>query len=448
MAMTSSMTRRGGPAVAVLTLVVITLMGAALMGVAACASQTARSQNHDAGSGAVPTCAAADISAHHDRALSGPAVTALTGGAATQSFSLDHGKLVIDRPKSSDRPTFSGNTAMCDALASSEMYGGNFGAFAQDSGVLVGYARVSVNGTKLAAESGSVGVLTDGSVAPKLPAAADYRNRLAWVLVVGSESTYNCPALRLTPTQHASTVDAYGYQIFLVDARTGKDALAYTEGGQDPCGGPGVQQPSVSVPIDDVSVPWTMVSRDPNGYAATIAVKVEPCDGYSPVLNADGDHKSRVNVLVQRPIGVACGASRSVDFQLHADVVTDSLPATLIHAPTGLMLPTAPDRVAPEASATSVLHQVSIGDCGRTFKVGVGSVIVMPPLSGNETGPYPVTSSDPGVVGPLDGQPTGPVAELRAWKAGHADLRLTKIQPDVASHLTCAMPWTVHVIVH
>lgn len=50
--------------------------------------------------------------------LSGPAVSALTGGAARHGFSLDGGDLVVQPPRRGDVPLLSAHQAICGASAS------------------------------------------------------------------------------------------------------------------------------------------------------------------------------------------------------------------------------------------------------------------------------------------------------------------------------------------
>jgi len=394
---------------------------------------------------AVPACAVPAVdavgAAGTDPAdvLAGPAVTALTGGPATGSFNLDDSSLVIERPDRGDHPSVSANTAVCDALASGIPNGQLFGDAALTGGMVFGYARVTVRGALLGASSSSKPV-TAGTVPPALPAASAYQKRLAWIVVVRSPVVALCPASAGARLPVSASPTDYDYQVFLVDAKTGKAALAYTEGGPALCGGPSRRVPSVGVPTDWVSVSWTLLGRDPDGYVAAITAEITRCDGYNPVILPDSGSQPTVAVLVQRPIGSACPA---VDqrMSLHAATTTSSIPRLLMHAPTGLSIPT------PETEATASL---GFGDCGKTVAVKTGTVLVLPAMPDRPaTATYPVRSSDPTVVGPLRNPPTGPITELRAWKPGHAEIELTQIPADVPASVTagCAKPWVLHVTV-
>ncbi|MGH9102570.1 MAG: hypothetical protein ACRDYD_06265 [Acidimicrobiales bacterium] len=98
----------------------------------------------------------------------------------------------------------------------------------------------------------------------------------------------------------------YGYEAFLLDARSGADALVYSEGGSKPCGLPGRTAPSVGIPLDQVSVPWKLVARAPDGHSATISAQVLPCDGYSKGYLVE-EGKPIAGVIVQRPVGPRAG---------------------------------------------------------------------------------------------------------------------------------------------
>lgn len=130
----------------------------------------------------------------------------------------------------------------------------------------------------------------------------------------------------------------YNYELFLLDAATGGRALGYLQSHAEPCGGAGRVAPQVEVPREQVSIPWTLGTRNPDGHSATITAEVLPCDGYLPTVNVDRDQPSAA-VFVERPVGAdvaACGAARSATLTLHAATVTASLPATIGHDPTGL----------------------------------------------------------------------------------------------------------------
>ena len=85
--------------------------------------------------------------------------------------------------------------------------------------------------------------------------------------------------------------------------------------------------------------------------------------------------------------------------------------------------------------------QVPATECGSMVMAPVGAVLALPPATGDSAH---VMSSNPSVLGPLDTQPQGPVAELRAWRGGRATVTLTN-PLETGSH--CATPWRIQVTV-
>jgi hypothetical protein len=163
------------------------------------------------------------------------------------------------------------------------------------------------------------------------------------VLVVFNLTPTSCPLTDLASgtVQAAPTPSTdHGYQVFLLDARTGRDGVVYTEGGPLPCGLRGRMAPAVDVPLQAVSVPWSLERRDPNGDSATIAARVLSCDdSSSPVIVEPND--LTVRVLVERPLGYPCGKPRPVSITLQAATGISSLPLRLVHAPIGPFLESA-----------------------------------------------------------------------------------------------------------
>ena len=76
--------------------------------------------------------------------MGGPAVGALQGGAAHQSFSLDGGDLQVDVPTGGARPTITEGDAVCKVMAALTPNGELVAALAEQSGLAVGYGDVTV----------------------------------------------------------------------------------------------------------------------------------------------------------------------------------------------------------------------------------------------------------------------------------------------------------------
>lgn len=382
-------------------------------------------------------------------ALGGPAVTALRGGAAVVPFSLDHGALQVALPAAGQRPGVSAEQAECDALASLDIQGSLIANDAAGSGIAVGYGLVTIS-PQLDSAYRRPGGYAQLSTSAQLPPPAAYHRRLAWIVVFKEDIAYSCPAMlggTPAPARPAAT-DGYSYGVFLVDAHTGGDALLYTEGYPRPCGGSGQVPPALTVPAEQVSVPWTLLQRNPDDYSATISALLPACAGYYRTVLVSRATEV-VRVLALEPTAAACGRPRPVTLALDAATVTSDLPARLVHAPLGLygLLPQTP--VAGARPAPGSLQTLGPQDAGRTVQIAVGDVLVLEPLPGvKQLGSNPATSSNETVLGPV-GTTTGPIAEFRGWKAGTATLEIPASACAVAggTQPPCGGAWMVHVVV-
>jgi hypothetical protein len=357
-------------------------------------------------------------------ALDGPAATDLRGGAVRHGFALDGADLVVRPPRSTDRPTVPAEYAECNALASSDAGNASLGGFA-GSGVAVGFGRVTVAAHLFDPVRRLVAFA-------KQPPIEPYSDRLAWVVVFRIDELINCPLERAGTHIVAPPASDYDYQVFLIDAHSGGDALVYVESQGNPCGGARIPA-RLDVPSEQVSVPWTLVSRDPDGYSGTIEVTVQQCETYGTEVWVDRDTPT-VQVLASRPVGGRCGRSFEVTMTLRAAVVTGDLPVIIRHAPVGLDLGGAQGgqpESGPVPPTTAVpLIALDAGSDGRTYDVDVGDVLTVNQLA--EPG---VASTDPAVLGGLS--PIQPiVAEFRAWEAGEATLisGAWRVQVVVAPH--------------
>jgi hypothetical protein len=370
--------------------------------------------------------------------LTGPAVTALRGGAAAHGFSVDGGLLSIEPPPPGAVPRVSRTLAECEALAAI----GSNGALdiaAEEWGLAIGYATVTVS-PGLPADSSSW-----QSYGQTMPGPASYRNRLAWVVVFRTQLTASCPAAPVTtppatpatpPGQPAST--GYGYEVFLIDAATGGDALIYDETQPVPCGGTGVVPAGVAVPIEETSVPWTLDRRNPDRFSAVLTAAVPPCGFHDSVAGVIPG-TALVRVLAYGTVAARCGRPRPVTVDLLAASVTQNLPPVLLHAPAGLYLPGTANTTPGQSSGppTGTLITLGILASGQTITMHVGDVLAPPPVFPGQdpSTAHPARSSDPAVLGPLHTPEQGQFAEFRAWQPGQATLTIS------------AGTWLVHVIV-
>ncbi len=195
--------------------------------------------------------------------LGGPAVATMQGGAVRAAFELDSGQLRVTPPVPGDTPAVSANQAECAALAALNANGLPLLQYAKlFGGAVAGYGRVSV-AQDLVATAPTPGYLqgTDNERSrASLPGAAAYKQRLAWLVVVKNGGfTGGCGPLPSTTTEPAPPSN--DYIVFLLDAHLGTDALLYIES-PGPCD-TGQLPPTVAVPTELVSVPWTLESRPP-----------------------------------------------------------------------------------------------------------------------------------------------------------------------------------------
>ena len=340
--------------------------------------------------------------------MSGPAIAALKGGAALAPFSLDGGKFTLTPPPAGTKPTVSANEAECAALASDTENGMGLLYLAHGyGGAAVGYGLVSVDPKLIAAPAPYLGGGVNQDTNPTLPAPTQYRQRLAWVVVVKNVLIYHCPINgcgTVSPTGH-------GYAVFLLDAQTGTDALLYTEAQS-------LQKASVSIPVERVSVPWTLESRSPNGYSARVRATVLPCDGVpNPVPMPEGT--TTLSVVVERPVGAACGDPKQVSLPLQAATVTSNLPAEIPHGPLGPVVALPPAGNSPSPNETGgVLRRVRDADNGKTLHVNVNDVLAIAPLASVPPDtPSGFVSSDPTVLGSLTSS-QNEVGEFRGVETG------------------------------
>jgi hypothetical protein len=354
--------------------------------------------------------------------LGGPAVADLADGAARAGFSLDGGDFQLAVAKAS-KPRIDLDTARCEALAAQTPDGYPLVRFAL-SGYAIGYGAVSIASAATAnvySNPATVSGATGGvPVAPRQPPVPSYRHRFAWVVVVPDQRPTSCPAQEATaaPPPAAPQGTDYNYRVFLIDAMSGKAALVYDEGGPGPCGSGQRVAPSVSQPVDEVSVPWRLVSRDTDNYGGRIKAQVLPCDGYARSVNVT-EGTTSVQVVVQRPIGYDCGRVSFASLALQSATVTTPLPPLIEHGPLGAYLEGF-SRPRAQAGVTSGGELVNITpeDNHGHLTVHVGDVLVAIPFAGPNSGVL-FSASNTSVLRPLSG---GGLQEFRAVAPGTAEL--------------------------
>jgi hypothetical protein len=411
--------------------------GAALTLLAGCGTTTvgqggeARDASQLSSAVAAKTCAPPPhASAPSWPKLTGPAVTALTGGAAVHGFSLDGGKFSITPPPAADVPRVSRTQAECEEQAAVGPDG--YTLSLENSGMAVGYGLVTV-------APGLPVTPWQQDAYPGIslptPTPASYRSRLAWVVVFRFAEVASCPSQTAGTPPPTPKYDGYYYAAFIVDAATGADALMYTERAPLPCNEPGFSPPSLAIPIELTSVPWRLDSRAANGDYGTLTAYVPACDAYDKEVDVVPG-TAQVRVLAYGQAAASCGAPRPVTVYVQAANVFQSLPSKLVHAPTGLYVTEPQSQGSPGPAATGKIVTVGVVNSGQTFTVHVGDVISPTPFPVNPAHAPLVHSSDPAVLGLLGApQLQNGFSEFRAWRPGRATL-------SSAYH-----GWTVHFIV-
>lgn len=266
----------------------------------------------------------------------------IAGDRFVRPLTLDDGGLVVNPPADGDQASYSGDDAVCEVLASTYDNNGSVGEQSADT-IAVGLARVTVKdallGHGILGEGESFGGV-DGvpDVNPKRPAPTPYDDRLAWVVVLAPAISSSCPAMisGSSPPPNHDEPGHHGYQVFLVDAATGGDALLYVERRNGVCAGSMPNGPWVDVPLTSVSVPWQLESEEPDRSSAQISFDVADCDGYSGViLTDDTTNPELVRVVLQRPYGTPCTAEKTITEKMRVAHIGYDLPTHLEHAPTG-----------------------------------------------------------------------------------------------------------------
>jgi hypothetical protein len=266
--------------------------------------------------------------------LNGPAVTDMAGGAVTGGFSLDGGKFSIMPPSAGDVPRVSRTLAECEALSAVASNGEPFIYADGVSEMAVGYGLVTLS-TSLPVSSWQ-GRYPD--ITLPTPAPAAYQSRLAWVAVFRVTDRANCPGVGpTTPPSPAGAYHGYYYEVFIIDAATGGDAVTYDEAAPGQCNGTGLSAPSVSIPVQLTSVRWELDSLGPHNSYATVTAYVPPCLDYDKQVVLSF-YSNLVTVLAYGQVAASCGPPRPVIVHLEPAHGLRNLWPSLAHAATGLYL--------------------------------------------------------------------------------------------------------------
>lgn len=356
--------------------------------------------------------------------LAGPAASALTGGAARSPISLDGGAFRLTPPPANSRPAITEASIVCEALASDEMNGMQF-ANSATAGMAVGYGLVTVSPSVK-----SENLMFDQTGMPRAPAAPEYDHRLAWVVVTAQEQAASCPTMSAphgpppSPSTTMPRQPSWNYSIFLADAATGSDTLVYTEATPPPCGGSGLDGPYRSVPVETISVPWTLESRGRHGYSGQIEAQVPPCWTAPGAVNVERG-TDIVLVPARAVAGQTCGPARPVQVTLRADTVFDDLPAHLVPAPLGPLDTSSSSQPLPAPANHGRLISLAGLKSGSTLTVHVGDVLFaqppLVPLPAQTSNGDSIRSTNPAVLGLLAPSAQS-LPELRAWETGRSVL--------------------------
>src|SRR4051794_32989959 len=192
----------------------------------------------------------------------GPATGAITGHTVTTSFTLGGDNVVAGPPPDGYVPAVTMLQAGCE-LASAVTPGGSTPA----SGRLA-LATLTLR-TDLPQQ-----LWLDPSVNSRIPVLGDvpvYQSRVAWILVAPVPST----CFSTTPQPAGSPP----YEVIGIDAATGRSAVVYQDT-LPPCAGTSTAA-LVSIPYQQVSIPWHLVARAKNQTYAKVTAAWATCEKFT-----------------------------------------------------------------------------------------------------------------------------------------------------------------------
>jgi hypothetical protein len=265
--------------------------------------------------------------------LTGAAAGTVTGWRVTKGWSADSGALRISPAAHGSTPTVPILQAACNLLAATNPNGLLLSGIAQ-GGSTFGYGLLSIS-PKL-----NVGVANVSNHMVRTHPSV-FTRRPAWILTTTViTASAACPPQRLPGTTVNPSVSAppdvnHGvqYGVFALDAVTGRESITFIGSSHELCGGE--IGPSASVPYEFVSAPWRPEFISPDRKSGQIQVDARACDAIPTEAWVRRDGTGQVRVLVERPVGSACGAAVSRTISLHPATVHVTIPPRLAHAALG-----------------------------------------------------------------------------------------------------------------
>ena len=277
----------------------------------------------------------------------GAATGAITGHAVTTTFSLAGDDLVAAPPPAGYVPKVSFLQAGCE-LAS---------AIGVD-GTTPASGRLALATLTLRSDINQE-LIVDTSVNSRIPALGKvptYQNRVAWILV--SPTPLEC----FTTTPQPATVSPY--QVRAIDPATGASAIVFQDT-RPTCNGESTV-PSVTIPYQQVSLAWHLVSRAKNQSHAKVTAAWASCEkftwaGYrnsefppnlpSPSQQAHdaktlAPYQIKMNhrplwsltISVNRPIGPPCGTPKVRLITVFPQELDKKLSKEMRHVPLGALI--------------------------------------------------------------------------------------------------------------
>ena len=319
--------RTGAALVAALSLVGLAAPAQALPGLTGCVSPHATSQGRV---GTTPP---------------GPATGAITGHAVTTTFSLGGDDLVAAPPPAGYVPAVTFAQAGCELASAIGV-----------SGMSPASGRLALATLTVSAALPSQ-LWIDPSINSRIPtlgAVPVYQDRVAWILV----SPVQVSCFTTTPPTPAP---AAPYEVTAVDAATGASAIFYQDT-LPPCEGTSTP-PLVSIPYQQVSLPWHLVSRAKDQTHAKVTAAWASCEKFADAgyrraefppnlpTPAQMAHDAKtfapyqttmnhrplwsLSIEINRPIGPSCGPRKTRLITVFPQENDKKLSVQMRHTPVG-----------------------------------------------------------------------------------------------------------------